>query len=177
MFLVVRLLPQCLVLILQLDIKVKFSVTTQSFFDDSLTYGDNLPSDAQEITSEKYSELFEAVNTNKHVYLSNGVMVISEARPDKYYTWNSESNSWEMTAAAVTQKASDEVAAAENYRSKLISFAKDTISVWQTELLLGTISDDDKASLTEWMAYIKALQVVDTSDPESITWPTEPTIS
>ncbi|OVJ79263.1 tail fiber assembly protein [Klebsiella pneumoniae] len=57
------------------------------------------------------------------------------------------------------------------------SFAKDTISVWQTELLLGTISDDDKASLTEWMAYIKALQVVDTSDPESITWPTEPTIS
>ncbi|WP_201281834.1 tail fiber assembly protein, partial [Klebsiella pneumoniae] len=61
--------------------------------------------------------------------------------------------------------------------SKLISFAKDTISVWQTELLLGTISDDDKASLTEWMAYIKALQVVDTSDPESITWPTEPTIS
>ncbi|HDU2925744.1 TPA: tail fiber assembly protein, partial [Klebsiella pneumoniae] len=53
----------------------------------------------------------------------------------------------------------------------------DTISVWQTELLLGTISDDDKASLTEWMAYIKALQVVDTSDPESITWPTEPTIS
>ena len=177
MFLVVRLLPQCLVLILQLDIKVKFSVTTQSFFDDSLTYGDNLPSDAQEITSEKYSELFEAVNTNKHVYLSNGVMVISEARPDKYYTWNSESNSWEMTAEAVTQKASDEVAAAENYRSKLSSFAKDTISVWQTELLLGTISDDDKASLTEWMAYIKALQVVDTSDPESIIWPTEPTIS
>lgn len=100
---------------------MKFSVTTQSFFDDSLTYGDNLPSDAQEITSEKYSELFEAVNANKHVYLSNGVMVISEARPDKYYTWNSESNSWEMTAAAVTQKASDEVAAAENYRSKLIS--------------------------------------------------------
>ncbi|WP_407247905.1 hypothetical protein [Klebsiella pneumoniae] len=62
-----------------IDIKVKFSVTTQSFFDDSLTYGDNLPSDAQEITSEKYSELFEAVNANKHVYLSNGVMVISEA--------------------------------------------------------------------------------------------------
>ncbi|MHB7091611.1 tail fiber assembly protein, partial [Klebsiella pneumoniae] len=94
---------------------------------------------------DRYTCLFAFTASNSSEYFS---LVISEARPDKYYTWNSESNSWEMTAAAVTQKASDEVAAAENYRSRLISFAKDTISVWQTELLLGTISDDDKASLT-----------------------------
>ncbi len=51
--------------------------------------------------------------------------------------------------------------------------AKDTISIWQNELMLGIISDEDKASLILWLQYIKALQAVDTSTAPDIR-PTQP---
>lgn len=68
----------------------------------------------------------------------------------------------------------DEVAAAELQKSSLLSEAQQTISIWQTELQLGIISDDDKASLTAWIKYIKAVQAVDTSKAPDITWPVKP---
>lgn len=66
------------------------------------------------------------------------------------------------------------VAQAEAMRDQLISTAKQTISVWQSELQLGIISDEDKASLTAWINYIKAVQAVDTSKAPDITWPALP---
>jgi len=66
------------------------------------------------------------------------------------------------------------VAMAETTRSILLSVAKDTISIWQSELLLGTISDGDKASLTLWIAYIKEVQTVDTSTAPDVSWPDTP---
>ncbi|MBJ3153180.1 tail fiber assembly protein, partial [Salmonella enterica subsp. enterica serovar Meleagridis] len=50
----------------------------------------------------------------------------------------------------------------------------------RTELALGEISDDDKASLTKWMAYIRALKTLDLSDVKdeatfaAIRWPALP---
>lgn len=67
------------------------------------------------------------------------------------------------------------IAQAEAKKAELISDAKKTISIWQSELLLGEISDDDKASLTEWISYIKALQKVDSSKGPDIVWPDAPT--
>ncbi|CAD6169593.1 tail assembly chaperone [Escherichia coli] len=84
---------------------------------------------------------------------------------------------------ARTLTAAEWLAKAESQRSALISDAKETISLWQSELLLGTISDDDKESLTEWIAYIKALQALDLSgvtDEESYNatvWPDEPGVT
>lgn len=66
------------------------------------------------------------------------------------------------------------VAQAKETKAQLISAAKLTISIWQSELLLGDISDEDKASLTAWIAYIKAVQAVDTSKAPDIKWPTLP---
>lgn len=69
---------------------------------------------------------------------------------------------------------------AESRRQNLISSASETISLWQSELLLGVINDEDKASLIQWMAYIKALQVLDFSDIDdetgydAIVWPEPP---
>ncbi|MRT01868.1 tail fiber assembly protein [Ewingella americana] len=62
----------------------------------------------------------------------------------------------------------------ESVKASKISGAKQTISIWQSELLLGEISDEDKGKLTEWISYIKDLQKVDTSNPSKIIWPTEP---
>ncbi|KML21397.1 hypothetical protein VL10_18575 [Leclercia adecarboxylata] len=68
----------------------------------------------------------------------------------------------------------DLVAVAEKQKTALLAEATQAISFWQTELQLGIISDEDKASLIAWMKYIKAVQAVDTSKVPNITWPTPP---
>ncbi|HEP0813123.1 tail fiber assembly protein [Enterobacter chengduensis] len=71
------------------------------------------------------------------------------------------------------QHAAD-VKAADQQKATLLTEAQETISFWQTELQLGIISDEDKASLIAWINYIKAVQAVDTSKAPDITWPTPP---
>ncbi|MEX7607212.1 tail fiber assembly protein [Enterobacter asburiae] len=56
----------------------------------------------------------------------------------------------------------------------MLSSARTTISIWQSELLLGSISDADKASLVAWLAYIKAVEDIDTSTAPDINWPEPP---
>ncbi|MCX9039810.1 tail fiber assembly protein, partial [Citrobacter portucalensis] len=41
-------------------------------------------------------------------------------------------------------------------KSALLAEASRVIQGWQTDLLLGTISESDKTKLIEWRAYIKA---------------------
>lgn len=71
------------------------------------------------------------------------------------------------------QHAAD-VKAGDKQKAALLVEAQETISFWQTELQLGIISDEDKASLIAWMKYIKAVQAVDTSKAPDITWPVPP---
>ena len=60
---------------------------------------------------------------------------------------------------------------AEEEKSNLLLEAKSIVSLWQTELQLGIISDEDKASLIAWLSYIKDVQAVDTSTAPNIKWP------
>lgn len=71
------------------------------------------------------------------------------------------------------QHAAD-VEAADQQKAALLTEAQESISFWQTELQLGIISDEDKASLIAWVQYIKALQAVDTSKAPNVNWPTPP---
>lgn len=86
-----------------------------------------------------------------------------------YDTWNGS----EWVTDTKAQHAAD-VEAAEQQKAALLLEAQATISLWQTELQLGIISDEDKASLIAWMNYIKAVQAVDTSKAPDITWPDKP---
>ena len=63
---------------------------------------------------------------------------------------------------------------AEQKKSALLNKAQSAISLWQTELQLGIISDDDKASLIAWMKYIQSLNAIDTSAVPDIEWPERP---
>jgi hypothetical protein len=45
---------------------------------------------------------------------------------------------------------------------------------WQTQLILGIITDGDKESLTKWMQYVQAVQAIDESDAPEINWPEKP---
>ena len=91
------------------------------------------------------------------------------APPTPYDTWNGS----EWVTDTKAQHAAD-VEAAEQQKAALLAEAQTTISLWQTELQLGIISDEDKASLIAWMKYIKAVQVVDTTKAPDITWPDKP---
>lgn len=68
------------------------------------------------------------------------------------------------------------VARAENQKQALLTEANDVTADWRTELALGIISDDDKASLTTWMQYIKAVKAVNTSTAPDIAWPAKPAV-
>lgn len=86
-----------------------------------------------------------------------------------YDTWNGS----EWVTDTDAQHTAD-VEAAEQKKAALLVEAQATISLWQTELQLGIISDDDKASLIAWMNYIKSVQAVDTSAAPDINWPEKP---
>ncbi|WP_158262943.1 tail fiber assembly protein [Kosakonia sp. H7A] len=95
------------------------------------------------------------------------------SKPCDGYEYIFENLSWSLTDAGQKAKAEQDLSNAEVMKASLISSAESTISLWQSELLLGTISDQDKVSLTEWIAYIKQLQAVDTSSLP-VTWPSAP---
>ncbi|EGP1156349.1 tail fiber assembly protein [Salmonella enterica] len=87
---------------------------------------------------------------------------------------------WKYSNSAVVAVPVDYHAKAETTRQKLLTDANSTIVDWRTELALGDISDDDRASLTKWMVYIRALKMLDLSDVKdeatftAIRWPALP---
>lgn len=109
----------------------------------------------------------EAVAVNVPGDYPEGTTTLAPATP--YDTWNGS----EWVTDTEAQHAAD-VEAADQRKTALLSEAQATISLWQTELQLGIISDEDKTSLIAWMNYIKAVQAVDTSKAQDITWPDKP---
>ncbi|HAM9793326.1 TPA: tail fiber assembly protein [Escherichia coli] len=109
----------------------------------------------------------EAVAVNVPGDYPEGTTTLAPATP--FDTWNGS----EWVTDTEAQHAAD-VEAAEQQKVALLNEAQATISLWQTELQLGIISGEDKASLIAWMNYIKAVQAVDTSKAPDITWPDKP---
>ncbi|EPA7325192.1 TPA: tail fiber assembly protein [Escherichia coli] len=88
-----------------------------------------------------------------------------------YDKWDGEKWVTDINAQHVA-----EVEAAEQQKSVQLLFAKEKIILWQTELQLGIISDEDKEKLISWVDYIKAVQAVDTQKAHNIIWPKKPFI-
>lgn len=68
----------------------------------------------------------------------------------------------------------EQVNIAENTKQQLLYAAKQKITGWQTDLLLGDISDEDREKLIIWRDYIRKLEAIDTSKAPDIEWPTPP---
>lgn len=98
---------------------------------------------------------------------ADGVTLLAPSTP--YDVWNGSAWVTDEVAQAAGQKQE-----AEQEKAALLADARSTISLWQTELQLGIISDDNRASLIAWMTYIQALQAVDTSTAPDIDWPVKP---
>lgn len=59
-------------------------------------------------------------------------------------------------------------------KQMLIAEASQKTQLWQTQLMLGIITEEDKASLKEWMLYVQEVQAVDPSLGADVVWPTPP---
>ena len=68
----------------------------------------------------------------------------------------------------------EDIAAAYQLKMRLTSTAREIISTLQADLLLGEISDDDKARLIEWRAYLRLLEAINIQDAPGINWPNQP---
>ncbi|CAD6084818.1 tail fiber assembly protein [Escherichia coli] len=92
------------------------------------------------------------------------------------------SGQWRFVDGVVSPVPVDYHKKAESQRQSLLDDANNTTADWRTELSLGIISDEDKASLVKWMTYIKALKALDVSgvkDEDSfkaIKWPEVPVV-
>lgn len=128
---------------------------------------------AWEYVADHRGETVYSTETGESVIVSlpgdypEGTTTLAPSTP--YDTW--DGSEW-VTDNEAQHKA--DVEAAEQQKAALLAEAQTTISLWQTELQLGIISDEDKASLIAWMNYIKAVQAVDTSKAPEITWPVKP---
>ena len=69
----------------------------------------------------------------------------------------------------------ERIAAAEQVRQQLLAQADATMLDWRTELMLGEISDANRAKLSAWMAYKNEIKTWDVkTDPENVNWPAIP---
>ncbi|EBW8657118.1 tail fiber assembly protein [Salmonella enterica subsp. enterica serovar Anatum] len=88
--------------------------------------------------------------------------------------------SWLYRDGKVLPVPVDYQAKAETTRQKLLNDADNAIKDWRTELTLGIISDENKATLILWMNYINVLKSLDltgVSDEATFTairWPALP---
>ncbi|EMD0832276.1 tail fiber assembly protein, partial [Morganella morganii] len=68
------------------------------------------------------------------------------------------------------------IAEAETQKQMLIAETSQKTQLWQTQLMLGIITEEDKASLKEWMLYVQDVQAVDPSLGAGVVWPTPPVL-
>ncbi|EAU5333856.1 tail fiber assembly protein [Salmonella enterica] len=70
----------------------------------------------------------------------------------------------------------EEIVKAEQKRQKLIANIDDITADWRVELMLGDISEKNKAKLSSWMAYKTEVKAVDISTAPEVTWPAQPEV-
>lgn len=87
----------------------------------------------------------------------------------KFDVWNGTKWVTDVDAQQVAQ-----LEAGEQKRTALLDNAKAKISLWQTELQLGLITDKDKASLINWLTYIRELKTVKIEQTSDVTWTLTP---
>ena len=137
-----------------------FSPTTLGFYpsemkDEYQRYG-NLPADVIEVSDSVRDKYNFVVPDGKQLGCKNG-------RP-----------AWVDIPPPTREEL---ITAAEQVRQQLLAHADTTMLDWRTELMLGEISDANKAKLSAWMAYKNDVKSVDvTTDPEHVSWPAPPEV-
>jgi hypothetical protein len=157
---------------------MRFSVTTQGFYPDTIDYGSTLPDDVVSITDEQYDAFLKALNMTQNtfvrVYSDAGELKISEYRPTPFHIWSDKVNDWVITEDGLKQQKASQVATASKIKAQLMDVATKQIDPLQDAVDLDMATDDEKARLTAWKKYRVLLNRVDASLAPDITWPATP---
>lgn len=120
------------------------------------------------IENNKVAEIFETDGDIKEMFPDSFIWVdVTGEKTQPQYGWDYEKGKF---SAPVINYAS----IAEQEKQYRMNVATDTISIWQTKLLLGRLGNSDKVKLNSWLDYIDALNDVDVTNAPSITWPDAP---
>lgn len=135
-----------------------FSAKTNSMYDismkDDYIMAGTWPDDINNISQEVYNHFLQDPPKGKALGSLDGMPAWVDIPP---------LSKGEALECAINKKAS------------LMSDATQSITVWQTKLLMGRkLSEDDKASLNSWIDYIDELQSLDLSSAPDVTWPILP---
>lgn len=149
---------------------IKFSFKTQAFYDEKTSV---IPGDAEEITHDQHMTLISGMNDGeRRVYRNSvGELILSDRKPSQWHTWNGDKNTWDISDDSRVQVAQSE-------KSRRIQEANDFINSRQLpgRAAIGRLSDAEKLRYREWLDYLDALEVVDTSSAPHIDWPTPPAV-
>ncbi|MBN6599375.1 tail fiber assembly protein [Citrobacter sedlakii] len=139
------------------EIKYYYSASNNSFYPlslkDDYDVVDSWPSDAVAISEKWYNYLMEGQMKGKLI-ISNeyGEPILSEPAP--------------LTKQEL-------IHFAENKKEELLREIREKTQIWQTQLALGIISDEDKQRLIQWMLHAQQVAVTDTS-ANPVDWPEQP---
>ncbi|WP_246872058.1 tail fiber assembly protein [Pantoea ananatis] len=157
---------------------MRFSVSTQGFYPDTIDYGSTLPADVVPITDEQYSTFLKALNMTQNtfvrVYSDAGVLTISEYRPTPYHTWDDQNNKWVINDEGLKSQKVDQVQFAAQMKAELMAGATKQIDPLQDAVDLDMATDEEKMQLTAWRKYRVLMNRVDASTAPDITWPSIP---
>lgn len=130
-----------------------YSKSTGGFYDKDI-HGDNIPSDAVEISDEDWESLLDGQSSGKVIGAD------ANGKPEL------------QDPPALTQQ--QQIDAASETKSNLMQSATNAIAPLQDAVDLDEATDDEKSNLTAWKKYRVLLNRVDTSTAPSIEWPSEP---
>ncbi|EMA1800183.1 tail fiber assembly protein [Cronobacter turicensis] len=114
--------------------------------------------DAKEVSEDVFSEFFQTVRDGRR----------RVAGKDGMPAWE------DIPAPTAEEVKASQFNEANLKKSLLLSSAKETISGWQTDLLLGTISEEEKQSLILWREFIKKVEAINPDDAPKVKWPEPP---
>ncbi|EFU9425850.1 tail fiber assembly protein [Escherichia coli] len=90
------------------------------------------------------------------------------------------SGNWMFDNGVISRLPVNYTKKAEELRQSYLNQAYEQINDWRTELQLGTISDEDRAALARWMAYISQVKkmllpaIKTEAEFNAIKWPEQP---
>lgn len=130
-----------------------FTPNPIALFDESIS--SDIPESAIEISESVYDELIRGQEAGKTITADQkGRPVLTDPPPLSH---------------------EELIQSAEYERERLLKHADEVILDWRTELMLGEISDANRAKLSAWLAYKNEVKSADvTTDPERVNWPVLP---
>lgn len=122
------------------------------------------------IENDLVAEIFETDGDMKEMFPESFTWVnVTEEKNQPEYGWSYLNG--KFTAPVI-----DYASIAEQERQYRLNVATDAISIWQTKLLLGRLSDSDKVKLNSWLDYIDSLNEIDMETAPEVSWPDIPAI-